>query len=255
MYRNKMAFRWSSGKVQFIFPQLTSRRKILWIGVCWNGKTWNRHPAIRSRKRDWSVAIDYGATTTLSNTLFNMIKAQQCSVKISLACRGLSIKATHRGYKTYYITVTDVTGVVHKCTTKSYFGPATRSFSWTPLNADHRVILDKDSRIAGFFFSNKWRDSSSNWTTIARFRRSFLSWNCTVIWNTIQKYVKICVVALTAWTLSNAYSAWYYYYYTSCKGNWGTQKNECHAFFVGKAHLEIRPLHVSMRNVHSSVYT
>ena len=71
------------------------------------------------------LTVDNGATTTLSNTLFNMNHAQQCSVKISLACRacsrGMSIKATHGGYKSYYIK--DVTGALHKCTTKAFYVP------------------------------------------------------------------------------------------------------------------------------------
>ena len=42
---------------------------------------------------------DNGATRPLSNSLFNMSNVQKCSVKISLADREMSIKATQSGYK------------------------------------------------------------------------------------------------------------------------------------------------------------
>ena len=64
------------------------------------------------------LTVDNGATTTLSNTLFNMNHAQQCSVKNMLAVREILIKVTHDGYKSYYIK--DVTGAIHKCTTKAF---------------------------------------------------------------------------------------------------------------------------------------
>ena len=98
------------------------------------------------------LTVDNGATSTLSNSLFNMKSVQQCSVPISLAGRGMSIKATHSGFKTYYIK--DITGAVHPCTTKSYYVPdleqdllAGRSL----INAKYRVILDKDPKISGIF--------------------------------------------------------------------------------------------------------
>ena len=36
-------------------------------------------------------------------SLFNMSHVQQCSVKINLAGKAMTIKATHSGYKSYYI--------------------------------------------------------------------------------------------------------------------------------------------------------
>ena len=79
------------------------------------------------------LTVDNGATTTLSNALFNMSDVQQCSVKISLASRGLSIKAIHREYKSFYIK--DITAATHhlnhKCTAKALLctGPPTRFIS------------------------------------------------------------------------------------------------------------------------------
>ena len=55
-----------------------------------------------------ALIVDNGATTTLSNSLFNMSNSQQCSVKTSLAAKEMSIKATHSEYKPYFIK--DVTG-------------------------------------------------------------------------------------------------------------------------------------------------
>ena len=72
-----------------------------------------------------ALIVDNGATTTLSNSLFNMSHVQQCSAKISLDGKAISIKATHSGYKSYYIK--DVTGAIHKCTSstaKAFFVPA-----------------------------------------------------------------------------------------------------------------------------------
>ena len=56
------------------------------------------------------LTVDNGATTTLSNTLFNMSNVQQYSVKISLAGREMSIKATHGGYKSS--SIKDITGTI-----------------------------------------------------------------------------------------------------------------------------------------------
>ena len=43
------------------------------------------------------------------------------SSKISLAGRGMLIKAIHRRYELYYIK--DVTGAICKCTTKAFYVP------------------------------------------------------------------------------------------------------------------------------------
>ena len=65
---------------------------------------------ISTKSRNSEVLIvDNGATTTLSNSLFDMSNVQQCSVKISLAGpiiaanagKEMSFKATHSGYKSY----------------------------------------------------------------------------------------------------------------------------------------------------------
>ena len=60
--------------------------------------------------------------------------------------RGMSVKATHSGYKTYYIK--DIAGTIHKCTTKSILctDPATRFITW---KGTLKVILDNDPKIAG----------------------------------------------------------------------------------------------------------
>ena len=63
------------------------------------------------------LIVDNGATTTLYNCLFNMSKVQQSAVKISLAGKEMSIKATHSGNKSYFIK--DVAGAIHKCITKA----------------------------------------------------------------------------------------------------------------------------------------
>ena len=75
---------------------------------------------------------------TLSNTLFFMSDVQLYSSKISLADRGMSMKALLSGYnftsyKTYYIK--EVTGAIHECSlmrNEIIFctGPATRFIGW-----------------------------------------------------------------------------------------------------------------------------
>ena len=95
------------------------------------------------------MTVHNGATTTLSNTLFNMTHVQQCSVKISLACRGMLIKATHGEYKSYYIK--DVTGENHKCTTKALYVQELQQdllAGTALLNAGYPVILENDPKIA-----------------------------------------------------------------------------------------------------------
>ena len=91
-----------------------------------------------------TLIVDHGAATTLSNSLFNMSHVQQCSVKISLAGKAMSIKATHSGYKSYLIK--DVTGAIHKCPAKVFFVQDLQHDLMggrALVTANYRGILDK----------------------------------------------------------------------------------------------------------------
>ena len=99
-----------------------------------------------------ALIVDNGATTALSNSIFNMSHVQQCSVKINLAGKAMSIKATHSGYKSYYIK--DVTRAIHKYTTKAFFVPDLQNDllgERALVTANYRVILDKDPKVSGIF--------------------------------------------------------------------------------------------------------
>ena len=90
---------------------------------------------------------DNGATRPLSNSLFNMSNVQKCSVKISLADREMSIKATQSGFKSYFIK--DVNSAIHKCIGKDLHHDLLGGRAL--VTANYRVILDKDPRISGIF--------------------------------------------------------------------------------------------------------
>ena len=81
-----------------------------------------------------------------------MSNVQQCSVKISLAGKEMSIKATHSGYKSYFIKY--VTRAIRRCTTKAFFVPDLQHDllgGRVLLTANYRVILDKDPKLSGIF--------------------------------------------------------------------------------------------------------
>ena len=114
----------------------------------------NRNADYDLDKESVALIVDNSATTTLSNSLFNMSHVQQCLVKINLAGKAMTIKATHSGYKSYYIK--DVTRAVHKCTTKAFFVTVPDLQSdllggRALVTANYRVILDKDPKVSGIF--------------------------------------------------------------------------------------------------------
>ena len=79
------------GKFSVMFPQEGKYSELEFAGMA-NPNIGNAQYDLEKEKG--ILTVDNGATTTLSNTLFNMSEVQPCPVKISLACRGMSIKAT-----------------------------------------------------------------------------------------------------------------------------------------------------------------
>ena len=69
--------------------------------------------------KESEVLIDYNRCNDniieLSIQCRSMSIVQPCWVKISVAGKEMSSKATHSGYESYFIK--DVTGAIHKCTT------------------------------------------------------------------------------------------------------------------------------------------
>ena len=93
MYQNKMEIvgqeRWNSSPRKFssIFSQ-EKYSELEFAGTA--------YPNIRNAQHDLEkgtgvLTVGNGATTTFSNALFNMNDVQQCSVKTSLACKGMSM--------------------------------------------------------------------------------------------------------------------------------------------------------------------
>ena len=191
------------------------------------------------------LTVDNGATTTLSCTLFNMNDVEKCSTKISLAGKGMSIQATHSGRKTYYIR--DATGSIHKCTTRAFYVPdldqdllAGRAL----LEANYRVILDKDPKIAGIFPVTDGQIDQATGLPFADSKGLF--------------YVETVPISETKYLSMSGYSLWHrrlghatmQSIKDSIPHSIGLKELEkakfdtnqkCTACMLGKAHLEIRP--------------
>ena len=138
-----------------------------------------------------------------------MNHVQQCSVKLNLAGKAMSNKATYSGYKSYYIK--DVTGAIHKCTTKAFFVLDLQSDllgGRALVTANYRVILDKDPKVSGIF-------------SVTNQQLDFHLWIRRKVFSLIQKYVRILSMASATWSLSKADNP---RYDTACKGNRGIIK-------------------------------
>jgi len=76
------------------------------------------------------LAVDCGASTTLTKSLHNMTDVKPKVVTIQLAMHGLTMKSTHIGIKTYYAY--DRTGTIRPIKTKALYVKELQQ------NAEHR---------------------------------------------------------------------------------------------------------------------
>ena len=98
------------------------------------------------------LVVDCGATTTLTDSLFNMTDVKPKVITIQLAGDGATIQSSYIGKKTYYIP--DVTGTVRPVTTRAFYVKDLKHDllgGRALVNADNRVILDKDPTVAGVY--------------------------------------------------------------------------------------------------------
>ena len=104
-------------KFSFIFPKEGKYSELEFAGIA--------KPNIDNAEYDLEkeTGLHHGSSDSWQwsncNIIEHSIQYESCwtmLVKISLACRSMLIKATHSGYKSYYIKVRskDVTGVMHK---------------------------------------------------------------------------------------------------------------------------------------------
>ena len=98
------------------------------------------------------LVVDCGATTTLTDSLFNMTEVQPKVITIQLAGDGITLQSSYIGKKTYYIP--DVTGSIQPVTTRAFY---VKDLKHDLLggravgDASNRVILDKDPKVAGVY--------------------------------------------------------------------------------------------------------
>ena len=78
------------------------------------------------------LAVDCGASTTITKSLNNMAEVKPQVVIIQLAMDGLTMKSTHVGIKTYYAY--DRTGTIRPITTKHCMSRNVNKIFW----AEHR---------------------------------------------------------------------------------------------------------------------
>jgi hypothetical protein len=98
------------------------------------------------------LAVDCGASTTITKSLFNMTDVKPKVVIINLAMDGLTMKSTHVGIKTYYIY--DRTGTIRPIKTRALYVKECQQdlLGGTALtNSNYRVVLDSDNDVAGVY--------------------------------------------------------------------------------------------------------
>ena len=98
------------------------------------------------------LTFDCGATTTVTESLYNMTDVVPKVVTIQLAMDGMTMKSSHIGIKTYYVY--DRTGSIRPVKTKALY---VRELKQDLLggkaltNTNHRIVLDSDDEIAGVY--------------------------------------------------------------------------------------------------------
>jgi hypothetical protein len=98
------------------------------------------------------LTFDCGATTTVTESLYNMTDVEPKVVTIQLAMDGMTMKSSHIGIKTYYVY--DRTGSIRPVKTRALY---VRELKQDLLggkaltNTNYRIILDSDEGIAGVY--------------------------------------------------------------------------------------------------------
>ena len=98
------------------------------------------------------LTFDCGATTTVTESLYNMTDVVPKVVTIQLAMDGMTMKSSHIGIKTYYVY--DRTGSIRPVKTKALY---VRELKQDLLggkaltNTNYRIVLDSDEEIAGVY--------------------------------------------------------------------------------------------------------
>ena len=103
-------------------------------------------------KESGVLTVDNGATTTLTQSLFNVSNAERLVVKIHLAGKGMHINSIRVGLKTHYVRV--VTGAIQPITTKAFYVPGFNQDllgGRALIKAKYRMVLDEDPTISGIF--------------------------------------------------------------------------------------------------------
>jgi hypothetical protein len=98
------------------------------------------------------LTTDCGATSTLTDSLFNMTNVEQKLITIQLAMDGATMQATHVGTKTYYVY--DRTGTLRPVSTRAFYVKELKQDllgGRALVKSNYRVILDKDPNISGIY--------------------------------------------------------------------------------------------------------
>jgi hypothetical protein len=101
------------------------------------------------------LMVDCGASTTITESLFNMTSVEPRDITIQLAMSGATMKSTHVGMKTYYVY--DITDTFRPITRRAYYVKELNQdlLGGSALTAaDYRVNLDRIHRnddIAGIY--------------------------------------------------------------------------------------------------------
>ncbi len=96
------------------------------------------------------LMVNCGASSTITESLFNMTSVEPGVIMIQLAMSGETMKSTHVGMNTYYVT--DRIGTLRQITTRTYYVKELNQdlLGGSALTAaDYRVVLDKNDDIAG----------------------------------------------------------------------------------------------------------
>ena len=145
------------------------------------------------------LAVDCGATTTITKSLNNMTEVKPQVVTIQLAMDGLTMKSSHVGIKTYYAY--DRTGTIRPIKTKALYVKECQQdlLGGTSLtNSNYRVVLDSDNDVAGVYPKGKDGsiDPANSFSFVSEYSESLF-------------YLRVAPICATKYAKMSGYELWH----------------------------------------------
>ena len=141
------------------------------------------------------LTTNCGATTTLTDSLFNMTNVEPKLITIQLAMDGATMQATHVGNKTYYVY--DRLGTLRPISTQAFYVRELKQDllgGRALVKSNYRVIHDKDPNISGIYpvASDGTVDPANSFPFVSEYSDGLFFLRTSAI--SAQKYEKMSVI-------------------------------------------------------------